>query len=314
MKLKQFSKYTGKEIKMKNKIILATLAAFFAQVIFGFSFMFTKIALGSASPLTVIADRYIIAFIGLSIVMIFNKTKLKITKDIWKLVAMSLFQPVLYFLFESYGIEMTTSAFSAIMIALIPVVCLISGNLFLKEVPSPMQYVFTALSVLGVVFVALSGNADGSVTPAGILLLLGAVLSSVAYNTMSRKISSEFTALERTYAQTIIGLVIFVVIALFENIKAPANLVIHFTNPSYFWAIFYLGVVSSVIAFIFLNYANTYLPVAKTTVFTNLTTVVSVLAGAIFLNEKITIVTVISTAMIIAGVWGAQMLSIKNRE
>ena len=51
------------ETKMKNKnILLATLAALGAQVIFGFSFMFTKIALRFASPMTVIADRYIIAF------------------------------------------------------------------------------------------------------------------------------------------------------------------------------------------------------------------------------------------------------------
>ena len=51
-----------------KKTALATLAALGAQIIFGFSFMFTKIALGYASPLTVIADRYLTAFVGLSIV------------------------------------------------------------------------------------------------------------------------------------------------------------------------------------------------------------------------------------------------------
>ena len=65
---------------MQNKKVLATFAALGAQVIFGFSFMFTKIALGSASPLTVIADRYIMAFVGMSVAMIFTKTKLKLNK------------------------------------------------------------------------------------------------------------------------------------------------------------------------------------------------------------------------------------------
>ena len=298
---------------MKNKTILATLAALGAQVIFGFSFMFTKIALGSASPLTVIADRYIVAFVGMSIAMIFTKTKLKVNKGIWKLVLMSLFQPVLYFLFETYGIEMTTSSFSSIMIALIPVVCMISGIFLLKEVPRPMQYVFTALSVMGVVIVALAGNADGTVKPLGIALLFGAVLSSATYNITSRKISGEFSAIERTYAQTIIGLLVFTVIAFFENIDEPQKLVIYFANPQYFLAIFYLGIVSSVVAFILLNYANTHLPVAKTTVFSNITTIVSVTAGAIFLNESFTWQTALATVMIIAGVWGVQMLQVKKK-
>ena len=64
-----------------NKTVLATLAALSAQIIFGFSFMFTKIALDYASPLTVIADRYIMAFVGLSVVWIITKTKISINKN-----------------------------------------------------------------------------------------------------------------------------------------------------------------------------------------------------------------------------------------
>jgi drug/metabolite transporter (DMT)-like permease len=276
--------------------------------------MFTKIALGSASPITVIADRYIVAFLGMSLVMLFTKTKIKFTKDIWKLIVMSLFQPVLYFLFETYGIKLTTSAFSSIMIALIPVVCMISGIFLLKEVPRPMQYVFTALSVSGVVMVALAGKADGTVTPLGVILLLGAVLSAATYNITSRKISRDFTPLERTYAQTILGLTIFLTIAIVENRTAPQNIIINFANPEYCWSIFYLGIVSSVLAFVLLNYANTHLPVAKTTVFSNITTVVSVIAGAIFLKETFTWQTALATIMIVVGVWGVQMLKVKKKE
>lgn len=297
---------------MKNKKVQATIAALMAQIIFGFSFMSTKIALNYASPITVIADRYIVAFLGLTVVMVFTKTKIKITKNIWKLILMSLFQPVLYFLFESYGIEMTTSAFSSIMISLIPVVSMISGVIFLKEVPSPMQYVFTALSILGVVIMALSGKADGTAETLGIVLLSGAVLSSVAYNTASRKISAEFTATERTYAMTVIGLIVFLGIAVIENINSPLDIIKHFENPAYSGSVLYLGIISSVVAFLLLNYANTYLPVAKTTVFSNITTVVSVIASVIFLDERLTLEMVISTMMIVIGVWGVQSLNVKK--
>ena len=298
---------------MIGKKTLATFAALAAQVIFGFSFMFTKIALKYASPVTLIANRYIVAFIALTIVIFLTKTKIYSLKNIWKLIVMSVFQPVLYFLFESYGIKMTTSAFSSIMISLIPVVSMISGIIFLKEVPLPIQYVFTVLSVLGVVIMAFVGNADGTVTTVGALLLFGAVISSVAYNTVSRKISAEFTALERTYAMTVIGLVVFLIIAFAENADSPKGILVNFANPSYTFAILYLGIISSVVAFLLLNYANTYLPIAKTTVFSNVTTVVSVFAGMIFLDETFSPIKLISIIMIVVGVWGVQKIDVRKK-
>lgn len=295
-----------------NKTIFATLAALGAQIIFGLSFMFTEIALRTATPMTVIADRYIVAFLGLSLVMLFSKIKIKIGKNIWKLVLMSLFQPLMYFVFETYGIQMTNSSFSAIMISMIPIVSMASGIFILGEKPLIMQYVFATLSVTGVTIAVLSGRSDGTVTILGAALLMGAVVSSVGYNVTSRKISGEFSTFDRTYAMTIIGMVSFVIIAVLENITNPAEMIKSFSEPSYLYSILYLGIFSSVVAFLFLNYSNTHLPVAKTTVFSNITTVVSVIAGAMFMGEKISAPIVFAVIMIIAGVIGVQMYEIKR--
>ncbi len=299
---------------LNNNKITATLAALAAQIIFGFSFMFTKISLGYSSPFVVIADRYIVAFIGLTIVMFFTKQKINIKKGIWKLIIMSVFQPLLYFVFESYGIALTTSAFSSVMISLIPVVAMICGIFVLNEKPTPLQYLFTVLSVTGVAVVALVGNREGTVTPVGILLLSGAVISSASYNMMSRKISADFGVFERTYAMTIIGLISFLVIALIENRAEPLKVIISLAIPEYFLSVLYLGVVSSVFAFLMLNYANTYLPVAKTTVFSNITTVVSVIAGSIFLKENLSWISAIGIVMIITGVFAVQLIGVKTQK
>ena len=299
---------------LNNNKITATLAALAAQIIFGFSFMFTKISLGYSSPFVVIADRYIVAFIGLTIVMFFTKQKINIKKGIWKLIIMSVFQPLLYFVFESYGIALTTSAFSSVMISLIPVVAMICGIFVLNEKPTPLQYLFTVLSVIGVAVVALVGNREGTVTPVGILLLSGAVISSASYNMMSRKISADFGVFERTYAMTIIGLISFLVIALIENRAEPLKVITSLAIPEYFLSVLYLGVVSSVFAFLMLNYANTYLPVAKTTVFSNITTVVSVIAGSIFLKENLSWISAIGIVMIITGVFAVQLIGVKTQK
>ena len=307
-----YFKRKQKNFMKNNKVILATLAALTAQVIFGFSFMFTGIALENASPMTVIADRYIVAFLGLSLVMLFTKTKLRIEKNIWKLVLMSLFQPLMYFVFETYGVERTNSSFSGVMISMIPIVSMIAGIFVLNERPSFMQYVFAALSVAGVVIAVLSGQKEGIVSGLGVILLIGAVLSSAFYNISSRKISSEFSAFERTYAMTLIGVVSFVLIAFFENRQNPVNIIAGFSESSYLYAILYLGIVSSVAAFLLLNFANTHLPVAKTTVFSNITTVVSVIAGVVFLDEQITALVILGVTMIVTGVVGVQALNTKQ--
>ena len=226
---------------------------------------------------------------------------------------MSLFQPVMYFVFESYGISMTTSVFSSIMISLIPVVSMLSGIFVLREIPSPMQYVFMSISVFGVIVMALAGKSDGTVTTLGIILLFGAVISSVIFNISSRKISKEFTAFERTYAMTVIGLIVFLSISFVENIENPILVVSSFLSPRFCGAVVYLGFMSSVVAFLLLNYANTHLPVAKTTVFSNITTVVSVIAGVVFLKERLSASTVISTIMIVVGVCGVQLLDTKSQ-
>ena len=294
-----------------NKTFLATLAALTAQVIFGFSFLFTKIALRSATPFVLLADRYLIAFLVMTVIVIVTKTRLCFTKGLWKLLLMSLFQPVLYFLFETYGIQMTSSSFSAVMIAMIPVISMISGIFLLKEIPTPMQYVFTALSVAGVIFMAYLGTSSGTVTPLGILLLFGAVVSSVGYNIISRQLSTEFTALERTYAMMLIGFLVFMGIALVETRGNLVSVLMPFRNTGFLSGVLYLGVISSVLAFFLMNYANSYLPVSKTTIFSNLTTVVSVFAGVCFLKEPFSRQAFFATLLIVVGVWGVQLQKVK---
>lgn len=298
----------------KNKS--ATLAALSAQIIFGFSFMFTKVALNYATPMTVIANRYMVALFGMIVSLLITKNKISISKNFWKLVIMAMFQPVMYFIFECFGIKHTTSSFSSVMISLIPVISMLCGIFILKEKPSYVQYVFTVISVLGVTVMAYSGTIEGTVTLPGVVLLFGAVMSSVFYNILSRKLSAEFSVTERTFAMTIIGTVCFTLISFAENISNPMMLISSFANKQYMVSIIYLGIFSSVVAFYMLNYANTYLPVAKTTVFSNFTTVVSVAAGAIILKEKLTIISWIGAFLIIVGVWAVQLLNVQinNKE
>lgn len=67
--------------------------------------------------------------------------------------------------------------------------------------------------------------------------------------------------------------------------------------------ILYLSILSSVIAFLCLHYATTYLEVSKVTSYTNVQPIISLFAGVVFLGEPISFVHIIAVAMILLGVY-----------
>lgn len=285
----------------------AMAAAFFACFVFGLSFLFSKMALDVVSPAVLLTFRFGLAFLLLNLLRLTGKVRLRLKgKNLGWLLLLGLLQPVIYFFCENYGIQMTTATFSAVMIALIPIAALLGGMIFLREIPSPLQTLFLILSVSGAVMMALLKGSEGTVTVLGVVLLFGAVIASASYNALSRKISGDFSSFERTYMMFAVGLVFFFSVALWENDFQVIALFSYLKYPPVIAATLFLGAVCSFLAFLCLNYANTHLPVARTTSFSNVTTVVSVFAGVIFLKEAFTFGTLLSSLLIIVGIWGVQ--------
>ena len=95
-------------------------------------------------------------------------------------------------------------------------------------------------------------------------------------------------------------------LAVWDCRSNPALLIAPLSSLPFMASVLYLSVVSSNIAFLSLNYANSVLPVARVTSFCNLTTVISLFAGVIFLHEPFGWVSLLASVIIIVGVWGVQ--------
>jgi len=115
-----------------NEKTKAYLAALSFSAIIGFSFLFTKIALGYASPLTNLAHRYTIAAL---VMVVLHQTKLiKVSlsrKDILSILPMSLFYPLFFFIFQSFGLQYISSSEAGILQALVPIFTLLLASAFL---------------------------------------------------------------------------------------------------------------------------------------------------------------------------------------
>lgn len=293
----------------------AMAAAFFASFVFGLSFVFSKVALGFTAPVVLLAFRFVTAFLLLHLPLLMGRAKLSLKgKKLLPLILLGLLQPVLYFFFENYGILLTSATFSAVMIALIPIASLFGGVFFLREIPTLFQVVFSALSVAGVTLMALSQRGGGTVTALGVGLLLGAVLTQAGYTALTRKLSLTYSVFERTYLMFLTGCAIFVPAALISQGFDLLSLFSSLGHPEVWAATVFLGAFCSFGAFLALNYANTHLPVARTTAFANLSALVSVFAGVILLKEPFTLLTLTASLMILGGVWGVQKFKRKEEK
>ena len=151
----------------------------------------------------------------------------------------------------------------------------------------------------------LQQSSEGVVKPLGVVLLVLAVLSGTTYNLLSRK-SAHFSALEQTYVMMLIAALVFAALAVWDCRSDLRQLITPAASAPFMLSALYLSVFSSNIAFLALNYANSVLPVARVTSFCNLTTVISLFAGVIFLHEPFGWVSLLASIIIIAGVWGVQ--------
>ena len=301
-------------VSSRKSTLSATLAALIGNGIFGLSFMFSRMALQIASPFVLLTYRFLTAVLVLSLVALWARKK-RCTGDmrfdlrgrnVLPLLVLGLIQPVLYFLCESYGVQLTNATVSGVIIALIPIAALAGGAVFMHERPGKKQVGYSLLSIAGVIVMTLQQSAGGGVSAGGILLLIGAVLTGAAFTIFSRKLSRDFSALERTYVMMLMAAVCFTLLAVMENRRDLSALTLPLNNAAFALPVLYLSVFSSVLAFLCLNYAATVLPVSKTTAFCNVTTVLSVFAGAVFLHEPLSTVSFAAAAVIIAGVFGVQ--------
>lgn len=294
----------------KKPAVLAMLAAAGANVIWGIGVVFSRRGLAVASPALLMLWRFITALAAMSLYARIRRIELRIRGRQWKyLLLMGIFEPGMYFAFEQYGILLTSATFAGIMLSMGPISSMIFGAAFLRETPTLRQILFSFISIAGVVLLSVSPGSDAIATPLGAVLLLGAILSGSGYFITNRKISGEFTPFERTYSMAVLGAVFFFVWALLENIHHPAALAEVLTRPGFALSAVYLGIGSTAVAYVLISYCATHLPVARSTVFNNVYTIVAILAGNLFLHEPFLPMLIPCTAMILVGVWGVQRFS-----
>ncbi len=281
------------------------LGSLMFAMIFGLTFMFSKVVLAEITPMALIAYRFLWAIIGMETLrrlrLITIRFDRRFIKPIFYVV---LFQPILYFLFEIYGLNLIASAEAGMMIALIPVFVAIFSALILNERPTKAQVGFIVLSVSGILLIQLADLQGGNLLGFGLMLL--AVMSASAFNIASRSASKILNPAEITYFMMLTGALTFNLFYLVQLTieNRLADYVLNLTLPEVVFPLLYLGLVASIGGFFLVNFALKHLPAHVSSIYANLATVVSLIAGAIVLGEVLVLNQYIGSVMILIGVYG----------
>lgn len=300
---------------MKRKTALLTLiAAILSHVVWGFSFLFTRVALSCTDPLLLLSHRFLLAFLLMNVPVLLGLCKLNLKgKNLLPLLLLGLTDPVCYFIGEEFGLLHSNTIFSGIMIALIPLFSTLIASVFLKEKPTPGQILFGLLSIAGVLLIGLQSGDQGELDSIGFFCLLGAVLAAAVYSNISRGVSRRFTAFERAYFVMLTAAAAFTGIVVFRGNFSFASYIAPLKNSGYTLSVLYLGALCSALGYVLGSYVLTGFTVARSTVFSNLTTAVSVFAGAVILKEPFTPLSFVCCLAILLGIWGVQKTARKEK-
>lgn len=294
----------------RSRIVRGNLYALVSICFFGFSYLFTKNITEEVSALTLLSWRYLTALIVMSILIAFRVISIDLKgKTLKPLLKIAVLVPVIYFIGETYGIQLTTASESGCIVASIPAVTMLLSALILKQMPTGKMIAGIAITITGVVICVLSKGMSVSFNPLGYLMLIMGVVSYGLYGVFSRK-EDRFTSVEKTYVMMALGAVVFTVLAVCERLAAGGGAasiaelaVLPVTSRIFLITILYTGIGCSVISFLLQNLAIEMIGPTKTVAYAGITTLISIVSGIVILGETFTMAQVVGAALIIGGVY-----------
>lgn len=289
-------------IKLYTSIVLA-------MVFWSFSFIWTRVAIHSFQPMTLITLRLIIASVLLFIVMkVSGKFQKLHREDIRWFLLLAFFEPFLYFVGETYGLTTVESTLAAVIISTIPLFAPVLAFVILRERIGWVTVVGILVSLLGVFFVIYEPGGGSKANPEGVALMFMAVFAAICYATVLRKIPTHYNNMNVIFYQSSFGLIFFIPTFFLTDYSTIQTLQV--SNESLL-ALVMLAVFASVIAFVLFAGAVRQVGVTRTNVFVNLIPVFTAIFSWLILDEILTISKWVGITIVVIGLFVSQWSKIK---
>jgi drug/metabolite transporter (DMT)-like permease len=277
----------------------ALVCAISVSVIWGLSFLSTKVAIAVLPPMAIAAARFVVAVVLILPIALIAREDLRLAlRDVPPMAASGLLGVTLYFLCENHGIALLTASESSLVVATIPVLTLLVDRAIFKTRLRARSYAGAVLSFAGVALIVAPSLGHASSSVAGFAYMGGAAACWVAYALLTKPLSGKYGGLNITFWQSLFGLAGCIPFALAESPSWAA-----FLSLSVSLNVLYLGVLCSAAGYLLYIVAMNRLGAGTTSVFLNLVPVVSVVAAFFLLGERLGGLTLAGGAVAVAGVY-----------
>lgn len=293
-----FSSASMSDMKISDKKLSGHLLALITIVVWGSTFIATKMLLAELTPVQIMLCRFAIAYVVLWV--IHPKAEKTEFKDELLFFAMALFGCTLYFITENTALQYTLASNVSIIVASAPIITAILAHFFIKgETFSKNTVLGFAVAFAGVVLVVFNGKFVLKLNPAGDALSLGAAVSWAVYSVILRTCVDRFNSVMLTRKLMFYGFITALPVAIIQGDRMPFET---FKNPVMLFCVLFLGVIGSGICYVMWNKAISHLGVVTTNNYIYINPFVTLVTGGIFLKEPITVMGVIGAMLIISGV------------
>lgn len=296
---------------MKRENAAGHLAALLTVVIWGTTFISTKVLLRDFEPVEILFIRFVMGFAALELV---NPRRLRGTtaRQEGLFAAAGLCGVCLYYLLENIALTYTMASNVGVIISVAPFFTALLSRLFLRQEGGLGTAFFAgfAVAMAGIALISFNGAAL-ALNPVGDLLALLAAFVWACYSILTRKIGEYGYPTVLTTRRIFFYGVLFMLpaLAVFGFEVKPGELV----DPVNLGNLLFLGLGASALCFVTWNSAVKLLGAVKTSAYIYMAPAITVTASALILREPVTWMTGTGTVLTLAGLVLSESRTFRKR-
>ncbi|MCC2253823.1 DMT family transporter [Ruminococcus sp. CLA-AA-H200] len=288
----------------ENNRMKGHTAALVTILIWGTTFISTKVLLNDFQPVEILFFRFVLGFTALLIVRprILKGTDLR---QELAFAAAGLCGVCLYYLMENIALTYTMASNVGVIVSAAPLFTAIMSQIFLaqEEKLKGRFFIGFAVSMAGIALISFNGSAL-ELNPVGDVLALLAAFVWACYSILTRKISEYgYDTILTTRRIFFYGILLMVpALFLFDFRFGPER----FADPAALMNLLFLGLGASALCFVTWNSAVKYLGAVRTSVYIYMVPVITVVTSFLILHEPFTWMTAAGTVLTMAGLFLSQ--------
>lgn len=271
----------------------------FSITVWAVTFISTKVLLDSFSTVEIIFCRFIIAIAVLFLIKprLLRFTNLK--HELYFAVA-GITGVSLYFVFETLALTYTQASNVSIIVSMAPVFTVFFAWIADRnEKPSVPFFIGFIISITGIVLISINGLQSLQLNPRGDLLALLCAAVWGVYSVVVQRINRfGYDLIQTTRRIFIYGLIFLLPVFFFMDFSIDLSLV---ADPVNLMNLLFLGVIASGLCFLSWNKSVEILGPVKTSVYIYLQPLLTIVFSILILDEKFTVVSVVGSLLITAG-------------